>query len=60
LRVHIRGSKQPGSSLYLVWSQGRTNGVPRWDASFASNWGALWGAQPDNVFLVKASYWVSP
>jgi hypothetical protein len=51
---------KPGSSLYLVWSQGRTSGVPQWDASFASNWDALWGARPDNVFLVKASYWFSP
>jgi len=51
---------RPGSSLYVVWSQGRTNALPTWEPSFGSNWSALWGARPDNVFLVKLSYWFSP
>jgi hypothetical protein len=51
---------KPGSSLYVVWSQGRTDSVPYWDASLGNNWDALWGARPDNVFLVKLSYWLSP
>jgi hypothetical protein len=51
---------KPGSSLYLVWSQGRTDSVPAWDGSFGENWDALWRARPDNVFLVKLSYWFSP
>jgi len=51
---------KPGSSLYVVWSQGRTAYAPEWDGSFSSNWDSLRGAQPDNVFLVKFSYWFSP
>jgi hypothetical protein len=51
---------KPGSSVYVVWSQGRTSYAPEWDASFGSNWDALRGARPDNVFLVKVSYWFSP
>jgi uncharacterized protein DUF5916 len=51
---------RPGSSLYAVWSQGRTDALPTWESSFGSNWSALWGARPDNVFLVKLSYWFSP
>ena len=51
---------KPGSSVYLVWSQGRTSYAPEWDASFGSNWDALRGARSDNVFLVKVSYWLSP
>jgi len=51
---------KPGSSLYVVWSQGRTSYAPEWDASMASNWDALWQSRPDNVFLVKLSYWFSP
>jgi hypothetical protein len=51
---------KPGSSVYVVWSQGRTSGVPFWDESFGHNWSELWGARPDNVFLVKLSYWFSP
>jgi hypothetical protein len=51
---------KPGSSLYVVWSQGRTSYAPEWDDSFSSNWDALRGAPSDNVFLVKLSYWFSP
>ena len=51
---------KPGSSVYVVWSQGRTSYAPEWDASFGSNWDALRGARSDNVFLVKCSYWFSP
>ena len=51
---------KPGSSVYLVWSQGRTSYAPEWDASLGSNWDALRGAPSDNVFLVKVSYWLSP
>ncbi len=51
---------RPGSSLYVVWSQGRTSYVPEWDDSFSSNWDSLRGAPSDNVLLVKFSYWFSP
>jgi hypothetical protein len=51
---------KPGSSVYVVWSQGRTGYVPAWDSSFASNWDGLWQSRPDDVFLVKLSYWFSP
>lgn len=51
---------KPGSSLYVVWSQGRTDEVARWESSFQANWDELWRAEPDNVFLVKLSYWFSP
>jgi hypothetical protein len=50
---------KPGSSLYVIWSQGRTSDVPAWEGSFADNWNQLWRAEPDTVFLVKASYWFS-
>jgi hypothetical protein len=51
---------KPGSSLYVVWSQGRTDSDPSWEDSFRTNWRGLWTARPDNVFLVKLSYWFSP
>jgi len=28
-------------------------------SSFQGNWKELWRTQPDNVFLVKISYWFS-
>jgi hypothetical protein len=51
---------KPGSSVYVVWSQGRTGFAPSWTDSFHNNWGDLWSTRPDNVFLVKLSYWFSP
>jgi hypothetical protein len=51
---------KPGSSVYVVWSQGRTSHAPSWEESFGDNWSELWSARPDNVFLVKVSYWFSP
>ena len=51
---------KPGSSVYVVWSQGRTGFEPAWEGSFHTNWNALWDTRPDNVFLVKLSYWFSP
>lgn len=50
---------KPGSSLYVIWSQGRPGYVPAWDESFQGNWKELWRTHPDNVFLVKISYWFS-
>jgi Domain of unknown function (DUF5916) len=51
---------KPGSSLYVVWSQGRTGDERPGPDSFPGNWRGLWSARPDNVFLVKLSYWFSP
>jgi hypothetical protein len=56
----VRWEYRPGSSLYAVWSQGRTDDAQAWDGTFQGNWNALWRAQPDNVFIVKLSYWFSP
>lgn len=56
----IRWEYKPGSTLYAVWSQGRTNDQPRWNSGFSSNWNALWRERPDNVLLIKFSYWLSP
>ena len=55
-----RWEYRPGSSLYVVWSQGRTGYEPYWQDSFSSHWQGLWDAPPDNVFMVKFSYWFSP
>jgi hypothetical protein len=51
---------KPGSSVYAVWSQGRTGYATEWNDSFQANWSHLWREQSDNVFLVKLSYWFSP
>jgi hypothetical protein len=54
-----RWEYKPGSSLYFIWTQSRTGGAPAWRESFQGNWNGLWRTQPDNVFLLKSSYWFS-
>ncbi len=54
----LRWEPKPGSSLYVVWSQGRTSESSVWQGSLSDNYSALWNAPSQNVFLVKLSYWL--
>jgi hypothetical protein len=56
----VRWEYRPGSALYVVWSQGRTDQRDLWQRSFGTNWDDLWRTHPQNVFMVKLSYWFSP
>jgi Domain of unknown function (DUF5916)/Carbohydrate family 9 binding domain-like len=52
----IRWEYNPGSSLYLVWSQNRTNQTLIGMMDYFNDIGSLFGVRPTNVFLVKLSY----
>jgi len=57
----LRWEWRPGSTLYVAWQQARADvaqGVGDFD--FDRDRRALFGARPDNVFLVKVNYWLSP
>lgn len=56
----LRWEYRPGSSLFIVWSQGRFQD-DRHIGNFAParDYHDLFSARPDNTILVKASYWVS-
>jgi hypothetical protein len=57
----LRWEYRPGSTLYLAWQQARSDyaaGVGDFD--FGRDRQALFRARPDNVFVLKASYWLSP
>jgi hypothetical protein len=56
----LRWEYRPGSTVYLVWSQGRTDPFDRWEPSLGRNWNGLWATRPQDVFLVKLSYRFSP
>jgi hypothetical protein len=56
----LRWEYKPGSSLYVVWSQGRTAEERYSEGRFRRNWSGLWDARADDVLLVKVSYWFSP
>ncbi len=57
----LRWEWRPGSTLYLAWQQNRSGylaGVGDFD--FGRDQRAMFGARPDNVFVIKANYWISP
>ena len=56
----LRWEYKPGSALFLVWSQGRNQSAERGTFDFTGDMGDLFGVRPDNVFMVKVSYWMSP
>jgi hypothetical protein len=56
----LRWEYRPGSTLYVVWAQERTQGFDGNDARTAdAGFSGLKRAHPANVFLVKGSYWLS-
>jgi hypothetical protein len=52
----IRWEYNPGSTLFLVWSQTRSNSDPEALFDPRENIGDLFGVKPYNVFLIKFSY----
>jgi hypothetical protein len=54
----VRWEYRPGSSLYVVWSQGRSDETLRMaSAGFGRGLRELWDAPAHDVFLVKFSKW---
>ena len=52
----IRWEYRPGSSVYLIWSQGRTDVFQTGDYSFMNGMRDLFDIPAHNVFLIKFSY----
>jgi len=55
----IRWEYTRGSTLYLVWSQGRTGYDTTGNNSFHNDVQGLFDIFPHNVFLIKLNYWIS-
>ena len=56
----FRWEYRAGSTLFLVWSQGRENSLPiEGNKSFGGNFGDLFDQRASNTFLVKVSYWLA-
>ena len=55
----LRWEYLPGSTLFVVWSQGRNAYAPNGDFSFQGDVRDLFSAAADDVFMVKFSYWLS-
>lgn len=52
----IRWEYRPGSSLFLVWSQGRQAYENDYSSTFSYSANELFNAYPHNIFLVKLAY----
>ncbi len=56
----LRWEYRPGSTLYLVWQQGRyfeDRAASEFD--LRQEFGRLLGQRPDNVLILKMNYWLS-
>ena len=52
----LRWEFRPGSVLYLVWTQNRSDFENTGVFDFSRNFRDMWRAQGDNIFLLKFSY----
>jgi hypothetical protein len=56
----LRWEYRPGSTLFLVWAQGRETDGAANDFSFGRDLKNVFDTHPNNTFLVKVSYWFNP
>jgi hypothetical protein len=56
----FRWEYMPGSSLYLVWTQSRFHDVNSHDFNFSNLAEKLFDKNPDNIFMLKLTYWIQP
>jgi hypothetical protein len=54
----LRWEYRPGSVLYFVWTQERSDEEALGDLRFGSSTRRLFDAQADDIFLVKATYYL--
>ena len=55
----LRWEYRPGSVLYLVWTQQRTDSEALGELQFGRSARRLVDAQADDIFLVKATYYLN-
>jgi hypothetical protein len=55
----FRWEYRPGSQIYIVWSQDRTNYIMPGNSSVYNAAGDLRDVYPNNIFLIKFNYWFS-
>jgi len=63
-RVSLRGTGvlrwewRPGSTLFLVWQQSRSDYMEGGDFNFGRDVRSMWNADTKNVFMFKVTYWL--
>jgi hypothetical protein len=56
----LRWEWRPGSTLFVAWQQTRSGFERIGDFNLRRDTNALFDAAPDNILLVKLSYWLNP
>ncbi len=56
----LRWEYLPGSTIYFVWTQLRTDESDPGTFRFGRNVSQLFRSQPDNIFLIKLRFWTNP
>ena len=56
----LRWEWRPGSNLYLAWQHRRFGTIGAGDFDFGRDVGAIFTTPADNIFVVKASFWLNP
>ncbi|HMA20096.1 MAG TPA: DUF5916 domain-containing protein, partial [Gemmatimonadaceae bacterium] len=54
----LRWEYRPGSALFFVWQQSRFGSIPNGEFDFGRDIDALWSTQPENIFVVKGTWWI--
>jgi hypothetical protein len=54
----LRWEYRPGSTLFFVWQQRRQDTQAYGDFAFGRDYSGLFNQPAENVFAVKATYWL--
>ncbi|HEY2376362.1 MAG TPA: DUF5916 domain-containing protein [Gemmatimonadaceae bacterium] len=54
----FRWEYRPGSVLYVAWTHSRAAGASLGDLQLHRDTDAILASRPDNIFLIKASWWL--
>ena len=54
----VRWEYRPGSTLFFVWQQQRDGFEEFGDFNFGRDFGAIFREEVQNIFLIKATYWL--
>ncbi len=53
----LRWEYLPGSVLYFVWTQSRAYSEEIGEFQFGNSFNRMFDANPDNIFMIKLTYW---
>ncbi len=54
----LRWEYRPGSALFFVWQQSRSGFIPNGEFDFNRDFDALTSLKPENVFVIKGTWWI--